>query len=248
MRRKLLCILLALAVLTGIVGLNVSALNGDIAVPSQEALSEEPQLQTEPVPTDDPTDHTENPSEEYYPLWVGGVQVTDNNSAHITADTITGDVSYDAASHTLTLNNAVIDGGSWWDYKPDRYLGYYHGAAIISDSDLTINVIGSNEVKFVRFSYTDMSEAIYMNCCNLTFTGSGNIKLTGFESAVKAADTVTVDKDCTVSMHANKRSSYLHCITLEVENLIVNGTLSVNCFIYYFNCCLCKFRRRWSNR
>lgn len=227
MKKSVLCILLALALLIGSFGLTASALNGDVAVSSQEALLEVSQPHTKTVSSVGSTDNSEDLSEEYYPLWVGGVQVTGKNAAHITADTITGDVSYNAASHTLTLNNAVIDGGGWWDYKSDRYSGYSYGAAIISDIDLTINVIGSNEVKFVRFSYTDLSEAIYMSSCNLTFTGSGSIDLTGFECSVKEAGTLTVDKDCTVSMHADKKHSYLHCKTVEVGSLIVNGTLSV---------------------
>ena len=46
MKKSVLCILLALAVLIGSFGLTASALNGDVAVSSQEALSEVSQSHT----------------------------------------------------------------------------------------------------------------------------------------------------------------------------------------------------------
>ena len=45
-----------------------------------------------------------------YNLWVGGVQVTNTNASNITGEGITGAVSYDSTTKTLTLNNATITG------------------------------------------------------------------------------------------------------------------------------------------
>ena len=44
-----------------------------------------------------------------YAIEVGGVEVTSENAANITGPKITGQVSFDLATNTLTLNNATID-------------------------------------------------------------------------------------------------------------------------------------------
>ena len=44
-----------------------------------------------------------------YELYVGGVQVTSTNASNITGSTISGKVTYDEATKTLTLNNASIN-------------------------------------------------------------------------------------------------------------------------------------------
>lgn len=45
-----------------------------------------------------------------YDLWVGGVEVTSANATNVTGEGISGKVSYDAATNTLTLNGASITG------------------------------------------------------------------------------------------------------------------------------------------
>lgn len=59
-----------------------------------------------------------------YDIWVGGIQVTDANKDHITGDGISGDISYDPDTKTLTLNNATITGA---------YDKYYDTINIYSD-------------------------------------------------------------------------------------------------------------------
>ncbi|HHT22521.1 MAG TPA: leucine-rich repeat domain-containing protein, partial [Bacteroidales bacterium] len=49
---------------------------------------------------------------EKYPLWVAGTQVDENNASDIKGEGITGKVSYDPDTKTLTLNGATIDGGA----------------------------------------------------------------------------------------------------------------------------------------
>lgn len=42
---------------------------------------------------------------------VGGISITSENAENITGSTITGTVSYDRATFTLTLENVTIEGG-----------------------------------------------------------------------------------------------------------------------------------------
>lgn len=42
---------------------------------------------------------------------VGGIDITSENAENITGSTITGTVSYDRSTYTLTLENATIEGG-----------------------------------------------------------------------------------------------------------------------------------------
>lgn len=67
-----------------------------------------------------------------YPITVAGVQVTAENSTGITGTNITGSVSYDASTSTLTLSGAVIQ-----------------GSVILQSGleNLTIHLVGENKIK-----------------------------------------------------------------------------------------------------
>ncbi|MBQ9471720.1 MAG: hypothetical protein IJU73_01100, partial [Ruminococcus sp.] len=237
MIRKLLSIMLSVCILltaAAVTSVTAGAEWSISDVPEIETVPpEEPQpyIETLPVQTEPPEDDSKE-----YPVNIGGVQVTSANADHITGDTITGDVSYDHATRTLTLNNAEIDGGDNYQVvRINSLISNYIGAAIIAGEDLTVNLIGSNKVRFVRKS-SDMnywSQAIYMTGHDLTFTGSGSAELTGFESAVKGVDSLAVDEGCTVSMIADKGAAYHTCETLITGSMTVNGTLSVRSYAYY---------------
>lgn len=71
-----------------------------------------------------------------YNIAIGGIAVTEKNAANITGNGITGSVSYDNETHTLTLNNATIvpeDEAPGIDYS--------------NDENLTIALIGDNTVQ-----------------------------------------------------------------------------------------------------
>ena len=68
-------------------------------------------------------------------LWVGGVEVT--ASGNVTGDGITGTVSYDADTNTLTLNGATLSGS--------HDAGYFK-ANIYAKNDLNIVLEGSNSI------------------------------------------------------------------------------------------------------
>lgn len=94
-------------------------------------------------------------------LWVGGVEVT--ASGNVTGDGITGTVSYDAATKTLTLNGATLSGS--------HNAGYFK-ANIYAENDLNIVLIGDNKVE-----YGDNDEyprAIYVSG-DLNISGNGSL-------------------------------------------------------------------------
>ena len=73
-----------------------------------------------------------------YGLWIGGVEVTSENCEDIKGDKITeGKVSYDDATHTITLEGAVISGGS----EESK------GAGIYINQNLEYMIKGTGEVK-----------------------------------------------------------------------------------------------------
>lgn len=113
-------------------------------------------------------------AEASYNLWVGGVEVTSTNSASITGTGISGTVSYDAASNTLTLNGATITGAYGFGTR-DGVTGTLDSACIYYNdpSSLTINVVGNNTITGQAAQAS--SYGIYSSGERLKFTGSGSL-------------------------------------------------------------------------
>ncbi len=75
-----------------------------------------------------------------YDIYVGGVQVTDENAFDVLGDSDEGaTVTYDAATNTLTLNNAHVDSFSSH--------GNNVNSSIYSQNGLNIVLVGNNSVK-----------------------------------------------------------------------------------------------------
>lgn len=67
-----------------------------------------------------------------YDIWVDGVQVTSENKDNLCG----GTVSYDPATHTLSLNNATLDSETMSDY----------GIKTTIPSTLKIRLTGTNSI------------------------------------------------------------------------------------------------------
>ena len=116
-------------------------------------------------------------AENVYGLWVGGVQVTDSNCGNITGgQIISGTITYDSLTSTLTLNNALVYG----------FTDHYKNAAIYADSSiphLTIDLVGNNRLASAGFDGQPYSlpdtimeaAAIYVNG-SLTIRGDGGLE------------------------------------------------------------------------
>ena len=119
-----------------------------------------------------------------YGLRVGGVEVTNGNASRITGTGISGSVSFDISSHTLTLTNATITNAS-------SYGGIYTGYDY-AFSDLTINLVGDNTLN-VTGGYTSIQLRQ-----NTTFTGTGSLSGWGV-CRVFGGKKLTVDGGCHIS-------------------------------------------------
>ena len=81
-----------------------------------------------------------------YNLWVGGVEVTSDNASNITGEGITGTVTYDDSTKTLTLDNVNIDSVySFGNGVGTDSAGIYVSGDFNND-DLTIKLVGENTI------------------------------------------------------------------------------------------------------
>lgn len=78
-----------------------------------------------------------------YNVWVAGIQVTSDNKDNITGEGISGTVTYDPNTKTLTLNNATIVNTS---SVYDEMSGSHNAFAIYAWQDLNIVLVGENTV------------------------------------------------------------------------------------------------------
>ena len=160
---------------------------------------------------------------ENYGLSVGGVGATYQNAHSITGTNITGTVSYDPVTQTLTLNNATIHSAHMGGTITSAiHTGYYH------DGKLTIHLIGDNTV------YGDPSGgaatsshryAIYTG--ELTFTGDGSLNVKAseadggyFYNAIHSGNNIVVESGCTITAASN----YGEALSSYNGALIANGS------------------------
>ena len=134
-----------------------------------------------------------------YNLWVGSVQITNANASNITGEGITGAVSYDSTTKTLTLNNATITGVHEFSVFDDV-------SGIYGKETLKINLIGNNTI--TGSDNGGSSYGIYIDDGNLTFTGTGSLTVSAadlsennWSVAVFAEGTITVEESCTITAY-----------------------------------------------
>ena len=159
-----------------------------------------------------------------YDLWVGGVQVTEENAGDVLGD---GKVSYDAENHTLTLNGATITESYKYAEDPDDYAAIYTAAEIDS---LTINVTGDNTVTGRDGAYG--SNGILVSG-TLTFTGTGTLTATGGTATeygqsvgVYAYNGVTVNEGVTLTATGGTVTEGSSFGVFSYGNVTVGGTLT----------------------
>ena len=121
-----------------------------------------------------------------YHIWVYGVQITSENAANITGPNITGKVSFDESTHTLTLNNATIDGDG---YSAINY--YSSGGKLIPHDGITIRLQGNNTLK------SGINTALNADA-TIRITGGGSLTIKCGNIAIDAKDNLTID-GCTLT-------------------------------------------------
>ena len=127
-------------------------------------------------------------------LWTGRINAQqleiDNNAVNIANDaTLTGtwlksgNVSWNAATKTLTLDNAKIENGT----------GYY--TLLVSGLDITIKLIGSSDIRATS------SEGVRLMNSKTTITGGGALKVNaGFTAVYLHHDATLAIDGCTVDI------------------------------------------------
>ena len=109
----------------------------------------------------------------YYGIAIAGVEVTSANCNNITGEKITGSVSYNDATKTLTLDNATIDGGILFDDAEVE--------------DITITLVGENSIEGGIESVSGTK----------TINGTGSLKVDYIDCNYEQN---TIIEDCTIEM------------------------------------------------
>lgn len=143
-----------------------------------------------------------------YGLIVGDIVVTDENKNNITGIGITGKISYDPTTKTLTMENAII--------------GFTNFNPIVSTEDLTVKLEG-NSVLGVEWSDYQQSQigVGISGDKNITLTGDGNLTIYNNESGIQAKN-ITIDMGGSLTID-ELGSSGLAC-TLKANG----GTITIN--------------------
>ena len=116
---------------------------------------------------------------------VAGQLVTRENAGNVTGSGISGKVSYDHATATLTLDNATIS-----------YAGYY--SIVVSDDagpidHFTVKLIGDNHIS----NPTELSSRWDLHL-NTTITGPGSLDLEGAVN-INGNNSLSIDGDCHIA-------------------------------------------------
>ncbi len=170
-----------------------------------------------------------------YNLWVGGVEVTSDNASNITGEGITGTVTYDDSTKTLTLNNVNIDSVySFTNGVGTDSAGIY--VRFDFDGDLTIKLVGENTITGKLTDPEEISGYGFFSTTNLIFDGSGSLNISAADGktgagnswsvAIYANGSVNVGAQCTItatSGEASNISAAIYCSNLTLEGAKVSA-------------------------
>ncbi|MBQ6392528.1 MAG: fibronectin type III domain-containing protein [Eubacterium sp.] len=174
---------------------------------------------------------------EYYGLYVGGVSVSSANAAKVTSEGISGTVSYDPASNTLTLNNATITKAGFAGFESKGYpvcaLGY-NGRKTLNLRLIGKNVIhnltipNSNPKDEYGYSASLFYGGITALKCNgnLSLSGSGSLTIDDSSAGTGiSADSMNIEKGSSLKVtitHPNTSEA------IDTNSLTVNGSLTTS--------------------
>ena len=146
-------------------------------------------------------------------LNVLGVAVNDANKDQITGPGISGGVSYDPATKTLTLNNAVIASSAFTEY------------GIFSSDDLTIRLIGQNRIGTAPSDPTRQDTYPIQIGINgeksVSLTGDGSLTVYDGTTGIFAVGNLTVDIGGGLTVVEYGSEGLACCLRAE-------GTLTIN--------------------
>ncbi len=171
-----------------------------------------------------------------YDLWINGVQVTYANQNGVTGPGISGSVTYEPSTNTLTLNNATVDQGGLSVVAISTAYG--------SPANFKIKLVGTNKI-LANFNSIAINAK---ESQGFTLYGSGTLDCGGalyLDAHDHLTDHATVSyiKDCSVHFDNILSEGYEECLTIDnadvtTEYLSVgndhngyNGLNLVNCYV-----------------
>lgn len=129
---------------------------------------------------------------EDYGLTVAGVQVTDANAASITSDNITGTVTFDAASNTLTLSGAEINGEITYNGTSDLTIAF-SGTNTVSTSETSAIQYGGSESDRAKLTFSSTNGTLTIN--GESIEGFSDVDFGSLNLASISAQGVYYDKE-----------------------------------------------------
>ena len=143
-------------------------------------------------------------------VWINNVELNQENNYSVKGTNDQGTATYDPATSTLTLNNFA-------------YNGYY---SIYSDGNLTLNLIGNNEV-----TYGASGAAAIFVYGNLTIAGTGSLTASGTSEGIYA-DNVTIESGTVTATGTNGDGIYANKVTISGGTVTATGSNDYGYGIY----------------
>ena len=134
-----------------------------------------------------------------YGIAIAGVEVTSDNCNNVIGEGITGSVSYNPETKTLTLDNATINGSIWLGEDSDRI------------ADITITLVGENT----------MTHGILSASGTKIINGTGSLKVKWLSNDEEQN---TIIEDCTIDVNNNNGWSMY---SVDSKLTIKNANVSV---------------------
>lgn len=150
-----------------------------------------------------------------YDLYVGGVQVMSTNASNITGSTISGKVTYDDATKTLTLNNAFInrDTGNGIVSYIEGLTILVHGNSAITTRAHGMYLASRTTIKSDIFSVLNITSQ-GDDFCGIWITGGNSLSIESIWMNIMAALPLKGDgsgslhlKNCYVNANGKSRPS-----------------------------------------
>lgn len=162
-----------------------------------------------------------------YGVWVGDTEVTSDNANNITGDGITGTVSYDNDTKTLTLSGADIT--SNYTFTSANTDGLTAG--ICAGQDLNIVLADNTESNVTVKNSTDDIDFNYgiLVAGNLTISGKGKLNVTGgkitntgytLSTGIYSYENLTINSG---EITAGGGEAYISYGIVSVEDVTING-------------------------
>ncbi|MEA4954375.1 MAG: S-layer homology domain-containing protein [Pseudoflavonifractor sp.] len=156
-----------------------------------------------------------------YGIWVGPTEVTSANADGVTGDGITGTVTYDASTSTLTLNKATITKTGLYGYAVGRH-----------PDDLNIVLIGENTIDLSSVESSNEAFVGIYSSGKMSIKGTTGSSLSivhapttqGANIGILGSAGVTIE-DCAVTVTAGTVTGADNNACLGIE--VANGILSI---------------------